>query len=254
MSASPVLSKKLGEYFMDFYTQQLARKRPWTPTCGERMATIPGADQVLGRALALRILELEVAEWLDESLANTPLSDTAIACLRSNILDEQRHDMVLGMAAKVYPFATEQDEADAKAIHRQWLDHPDHPLVKAFVLENSVFFIILPLLRTFGGVGLGIISADISGDESVHAAVHRQAAKDMGYAFSSSLDRLRRDTVAWLVDGLRIPEAGRSGRPQRWLEASDRLLYEGASDLVETRRGIQPAFFEIANTALPSYT
>ncbi|NES98387.1 MAG: ferritin-like domain-containing protein [Desertifilum sp. SIO1I2] len=239
---------------MDFYTQQLARKRPWTPTCGERMATVPGAEQVLGRALALRILELEVAEWLDESLANTQLPDTAIACLRSNILDEQRHDLVLGMAAKTYPFATDRDDLEAQGIHRQWLDHPDHPLVKAFVLENSVFFVILPLLRTFGGVGLGIISADISGDESVHAAVHRQAAKDMGYTYSPSLDRLRRDTVAWLVDGLRIPEAGRSGRPQRWLEASDRLLYEGASDLIETRRGIQPAFFEIANNALPSYS
>jgi hypothetical protein len=127
-------------------------------------------------------------------------------------------------------------------------------LVKAYVLENSVFFVLLPLLRTFGGCGLGMISADISGDESVHAAVHRQCAKDMGYSYSPSLDHLRRDTVAWLVDGLQIPEAGRSGRSQRWLDASDRLLYEGCSDLIETRRGIQPAFFEIANDALPNYS
>lgn len=113
------------------------------------------------------------------------------------------------------------------------------------MLENSVFFVILPLLRMFGGVGLGIISGDISGDESVHAAVHRQAAHDLGLTYSSSLDRLRRDTVGWLVDGLRIPEAGRSGKPQRWLDASDSLLYQGASDLVETRRAIQPAFLKL---------
>lgn len=238
---------------MDFYTEQLARKRSWTPTCGEKMNTVPGADQVLGRALALRILELEVAEWLDDALGKTTLPATAVECLRSNILDEERHDKVLGMAAQIYQLTTNRDEETAKQIHQQWINHPDHPLVKAFVLENSVFFVILPLLRMFGGVGLGIISGDISGDESVHAAVHRQIAHDLGLTYSSSLDRLRRDTVGWLVDGLRIPEAGRSGKPQRWLDASDSLLYQGASDLVETRRAIQPAFFEIANDALPSY-
>lgn len=239
---------------MDFYTQQLARKKPWTPMCGDRLPTMPEADQVLGRCLALRILELEVAEWLEDTLAKTELPSTAIKCLQSNIKDEQRHDTVLNMAASVYPLATESDTAEAAQIKQQWLSHPDHPLVKAFVLENSVFFVILPLLRTFGGVGLGIVSADISGDESVHAAVHRQAAKDLNYTYSTSLDRLRRDTVGWLVDGLRIPEAGRLGRSQKWLDASDNLLYNGASDLVETRRGIQPAFFEIANNSLPSYS
>lgn len=238
---------------MDFYTKQLSRKRPWTPVCGEAMPVTQGAETLLGRALSLRILELEVAEWLDEALKQTSLPQTAIDCLRSNIQDEERHDAVLGMAAAAYNLSTAQDDAEARAIHQRWLDHPDHPLTKAFVLENSVFFVILPILRIFGGVGLGIISADISGDESVHAAVHRQASVDMGYTYSPSLDRLRRDTVGWLVEGLAIPEAGRSGKPKRWLDASDSLLYNGGSDLVETRRSIQPAFFEIANNALPSY-
>lgn len=238
---------------MDFYQEQLARKRAWTPTCGAAMPVIPGAEKLLGRALSLRILELEVAEWLDETIKKTELPQSAIDCLLSNINDEQRHDEVLGMAAKVYPFATDSDNSEAKLIHQRWIDHPDHPLSKAFVLENSVFFVILPLLRMFGGVGLTIISADISGDEAVHAAVHRQASVDMGYTYSASLDRLRRDTVAWLVEDLHIPAAGRSGKPQRWLEVSDTLLYKGASDLQETLRGIVPAFFEIANDSLPSY-
>ncbi|MBT9160683.1 MAG: hypothetical protein DDT26_01972 [Dehalococcoidia bacterium] len=239
---------------MDFYAKQLNRKRPWTPTCGDPMPIVKGAESLVGKALSLRILELEVAEWLEDSLKSTNLPQSAIDCLRSNITDEERHDQVLGMAAKTYPFATPSDESEAKALHQAWLDHPDHPLTKAFVLENSVFFVILPILRLFGGVGLGIISADISSDESVHAAVHRQAALDMGYTYSASLDRLRRDTVGWLVEGLRIPEAGASGKPQRWLKASDNLLYNGASDLVETKRAIQPAFFEIASNSLPSYS
>jgi hypothetical protein len=39
-----------------------------------------------------------------------------------------------------------------------------------------------------------------------------------------------------------------------WLDASDRLMYEGkAPELSDTKRGRMPAFFEHANTNLPQY-
>jgi hypothetical protein len=39
-----------------------------------------------------------------------------------------------------------------------------------------------------------------------------------------------------------------------WLDASDRLMYEGkAPELSDTKRGRMPAFFEHANPNLPQY-
>jgi hypothetical protein len=39
-----------------------------------------------------------------------------------------------------------------------------------------------------------------------------------------------------------------------WLDASDRLMYEGkAPELSDTKRARMPAFFEHANTNLPQY-
>ncbi len=134
---------------MDFYTEQLARKRSWTPTCGERMNTMPGADQVLGRALALRVLELEVAEWLDDALGKTTLPATAVECLRSNILDEERHDKVLGRAAQIYQLTTDGDEAEAKQIHQQWIHHPDQWMVRMMnpLLMNLFGLCFIPVSR-----------------------------------------------------------------------------------------------------------
>ena len=40
-----------------------------------------------------------------------------------------------------------------------------------------------------------------------------------------------------------------------WLDASDRLMYEGkAPEFSETQRARVPAFFEHANTNLPQYS
>jgi hypothetical protein len=39
-----------------------------------------------------------------------------------------------------------------------------------------------------------------------------------------------------------------------WLDASDRLMYEGkAPEFFDTKRARMPAFFEHANTNLPKY-
>jgi hypothetical protein len=39
-----------------------------------------------------------------------------------------------------------------------------------------------------------------------------------------------------------------------WLDASDRLMYEGkAPELADTKRARMPAFFEHANPNLPQY-
>ena len=236
-----------------FYQEQLQRKRPWEVRPVPKLPFVEEAAKTLTRALALRVLELEVKDWLEQGLKKEELPSDVVGCLRSNQQDEEKHDQILSCCAKTYGLVSEEDDKTAQELHCAWVTHPDHPIVKAAVLESSVFFVILPILRTFGGVGLALVSADISGDESVHAAVHRHLAAELGHSYSSSLDKLRKETVAWMVNHLSVPEAGRLGKPNHWLNASDSLLERGVSDLVETRRGVMPAFFEIPNHALPSY-
>lgn len=237
----------------DFYTKATASKRPWTPTCGEADPLTPGAESTLRRCLALRVLELDVRSWLDDALTRENLPDPVVAALRANQSDEDRHDQVLNMAAKAYGWDPSPDDGGASVLRKLWEAHPDHPITKIAVLESSVFFVLLPLMRRFGGMTLRVVSRDISGDETAHAAIHRQLSADLGYTYAPSLDRLRKDTVAWVVETLQV-EASPHGSPQCWIESSDSLLYRGvAPALRDTRRSTMPAFFEISNSKLPRY-
>ena len=236
-----------------FYLNATNQKRPWTPTCGAADPLTPGSESTLRRVLACRILELDVADWLGDALGRLALPDPVVAALNSNIADETRHDKVLNMAAAAYGWDPSPDDAQARALRDEWVNHPDHPITKAAVLESSVFFVLLPLLRRFGGMTLRVIARDISGDETSHAAIHRQLSKDLGYAYSPSLDRLRRRTIEWVVDELDIPDHDQGSR-DIWLRSSDSLLERGvAPDLKNTRRSTMPAFFEISNDRLPRY-
>jgi hypothetical protein len=235
-----------------FYTETVARKRPWTPTVGAPDPVREGSELCLQRALACRILELDVAGWLEEEMSRSRLPEPVVAALRSNQADEARHDQVLEMAAAAYGWE-HAGLAEARALRQEWLAHPDPPVVKAAVLESSVFFVILPIFRRFGGVTLRVVSRDISGDETAHAAVNRQLSADLGYKFSPSLNRLRRRTVEWIVEPLRV-NGDPQGAPEFWLDCSDSLLERGAApQLRDTRRASMLAFFEVDNGRIPRY-
>lgn len=239
---------------MNFYAHLASKKRPWQPTCGTKQPVAPGSENTLGRCLALRRLEIPVQDWVAEGAAKERgrLSPEAIALLTSNCEDERKHDQALGMAAASYGLSNATMDAEAEAIAAEWLAHPDHPIVKAGVLEQSVFFVILPLMRKFGGAGLRTVSYDISTDESIHAPANRQAAKDLGYHWSPSLDALRDRTVRWLVSDL--DAAGKYGYGEVWIESSKQLLTSGrTSNLDDTRSYVMPAFFEHSARDLPVY-
>lgn len=240
---------------MSFYSNLLSKKRLWSPTMGDKQPVMPGSEGTIGRCLALRVLEMPVGEWVletgDKELRQ--LHPDALELLNSNAVDEFKHDCLLDMATKTYQLTTEEMQDEANAIAQQWLDHPDHPIVKAFVLENAIFFVILPILRRFGGQGLRNAAFDISSDESIHAPCNRQVAQELGYAFSPSLDALREETVRFLVRDLNAP--GKLGIPQPWLDASENLLHKGfAPQLEETKAYIMPAFFESHAADLPQYS
>lgn len=237
-----------------FYSELLAKKKPWTPNVGKPSSVMEGSEETIGRAIALRTLEIPVGDWilLGCKREMSRLSDDAIKLMQSNIEDEFRHDEVLNIAYSVYQLTDENMENEASIIAKEWIDHPDHPVVKAWVIENSVFFVILPILRKFGDAGLRLVSRDISNDENIHVSTNRQIATDLGYSYSKSLDSLRKRTVEWIVETLN--SSGKFGFPDVWLKSSDTLLYQGvASELSDTANYVMPAFFELDNRNLPSY-
>ena len=76
----------------------------------------------------------------------------------------------------------------------------------------------------------------------------------MGLRPSNSLDKLRKATINWILEPLKENTSDKYLDKKFWLDASDRLMYQGrAPQFTETKRGRMPAFFEHANTNLPQY-
>jgi hypothetical protein len=164
--------------------------------------------------------------------------------------DEERHDQALQFVVDAH--GTEQaTEQVGFGIRDAWVNHPDHPILKAAILERSVFFVLLPFLRFAGDVGIRTVAADISRDEQVHVAVHHMVASELRLKVSPSLNSLRRATVGWVFDLLQGTD---QLSKDFWMQASDNLFERGkAPELVGTRRARQIAFFEASNVDLPSY-
>ena len=235
------------------YDQVVSRKRKWTPVAVQQGKLVDGAEDAIYRALGLRHLELPVREFLqqglEKELPNTPGVREA---LLSNQLDEERHDQALNYVVAAHG-SNEKFESEAKHILKAWMDAPEHPILKAAILERSVFFVILPFFRFTGDVGIRTTAADISRDEQTHVAIHSMVCSELGLKSTSSLNRLRRATVGWVVDGLGNSE-NRYLDKDFWLAQSDSLYEKGkAPGLKDTQRARMPAFFEASNNDLPQY-
>jgi hypothetical protein len=233
------------------YDKLSARKRTWTPvrpTAGDLKV---GSEDTIFRALSLRQLELPVGEFIRQATSKDVPAES-LALLESNIIDEEKHDLALGYIAEAHGTNPEY-EAEAARLTQAWIQHPDHTVLKAMVLERSIFFVLLPLFRFNGDAGLRTVSADISRDEQVHVAANSLVCRELGLTLSPSLDRLRKATIQWVVQGLGKSEDRYLDR-QFWLDQSDSLLYSGkAEGLIETKRARMPAFFEHSNSNLPQY-
>lgn len=233
------------------YVSVLTRKRTWSPTQVSAGAVKDGSRETLQRCLALRHLELPVRDLLQAGLArDLPSTDGVVAALESNMADEERHDQALQFVVDAHG-TSEEEEFAGKSITDAWIRHPDHPILKAAILERSVFFVLLPFFRFAGDVGIRTVAADISRDEQVHVAVHHMVASELGLKPSPSLNSLRRATVSWVFDRLKGEDQLSKGF---WMQASDNLFERGkAPELRATRSARMPAFFEASNCDLPSY-
>jgi plasmid stability protein len=235
------------------YDQVVSRKRKWTPVAVQKGKLVNGSEEAIYRALGLRHLELPVREFLQQGLEKElPTTPGVRDALLSNQLDEERHDQALNYVVSAHG-SSSKAEAEAKHILKAWLDAPEHPILKAAILERSVFFVILPFFRFNGDIGIRTTAADISRDEQTHVAIHSMVCSELGLKSTPSLNRLRRATVGWVVDGLGSSENKYLDK-DFWLNQSDSLYERGkAPGLSDTQRARMPAFFEAANTDLPQY-
>jgi hypothetical protein len=199
----------------------------------------------------MRHMELPVGEFIEASLSEIPVLSQDL--LRSNIKDEENHDLALGYIANALG-TDPKAEKEAMQIRAAWEAHPDHTVLKALVAERALFFVLLPFFRFNGDAGLRTVSADISRDEQVHVAANSLVCRELGLTPSPSLDKLRKATINWVMTPLKASHTDKYLSKKFWLDASDRLMYEGkAPELSDTKRARMPAFFEHANPNLPQY-
>lgn len=234
------------------YDKLLARKRTWTPVQTTAGKLVEGAEETIYRALALRHMELPVGDFINDALKNE-VPKASVDLLRSNVKDEENHDLALGYIAKAIG-TDPKAEAEAQRLREAWVKHPDHTLLKALVAERAIFFVLLPFFRFNGDAGLRTVSADISRDEQVHVSTNTLVCTEMGLTSSPSLDKLRKATINWVMEPLKVGASSKYLDKKFWLDSSDNLMYQGkAPELSDTKRARMPAFFEHANPNLPQY-
>jgi len=237
---------------MNPYEKLLNRKRTWTPVQTTKGKFKNGAEETIFRCLAVRNMELPVGTFITEAL-NKNIPDSARILLESNVKDEIKHDLALGYITNAHG-VNDQAEAEALRLRDAWQQHPDHTILKALVIERSIFFVLLPFFRFNGDAGLMTCAADISRDEQVHVATNSLVSLELGLTPSPSLDKLRKATINWIMQPLSMEHEDKYLSKKFWLDASDRLMYEGkAPQLNDTKAARMPAFFEHDNRNLPSY-
>jgi len=233
------------------------RKRTWTPVEVSAGQLLSGGEEVVQRALALRCLEIPVGDFLTEAMkGDLPQGIEAEGCrelLLSNVKDEENHDIALNYAAQAHKIPV-RFEKEAERIKNAWLELDRHPILKAVVLERSVFFVLLPIFRFLGDTGLRTTSADISRDEQTHVAANTLVCQALDLKTDKAINNLRRATVSWVLQSLQGEGDHKHLSSNFWLNCSDSLYSRGRADgLIETRASRMPAFFETNNVNLPQY-
>ena len=234
------------------YQKLIERRRTWTPVQTTPGELKHGAEETIYRALAIRHMELPVGAFVADALEKD-VPKHARELLELNVKDEEKHDLALGYIAN--SIGTEpQAEAEALRLRSAWESPPDHTITKALVAERAIFFVLLPFFRACGDSGLRTVSADISRDEQIHVATNTLVCRELGLSPSGSLDKLRKATINWILQPLGKCTYDRYLDKKFWLDASDNLMYQGkAPEFNYTKAARMPAFFEHANTNLPSY-
>jgi hypothetical protein len=244
------------------YLSSLAlKKRTWSPSTITNEVIVPGAEQTLARCLALRQLEVPVGEFVEcATKKELKLEEGDLDLLTSNIEDESVHERALNNIIFGLPhLRVSQYEKEALEFLDAFLELDDHPICTARLIESSIFFIILPLMRFTGGVGIRTVAEDISRDEVVHTATNQHICQRIGTTYSKKADRLRREVVTWMTQDVgefapSISERHKNFSSQGYLlQQSDMLLTQGRSEMTETKAQRVLSPFEINKNNMPRY-
>ena len=205
------------------YLHLHSRKRTWTPVEVSAGQLLAGGEDVIQRALALRCLEIPVGDFISDAMKkDLPEIEGCKELLLSNVKDEENHDIALNFAAKAHG-VDPRFEAEAERIKKAWIELDRHPVLKAVVLERSVFFVLLPIFRFLGDTGLRTTSADISRDEQTHVAANTLVCEELGLKSDKELNKLRRATVAWVLQSLKGEDTQKHLSSNFWMASSDSL-------------------------------
>ena len=123
---------------MNPYQKLQQRKRTWTPVQTTAGTLNEGSEETIYRALAMRHMELPVGSFIQDALIEIPALSADL--LKSNVKDEENHDLALGYIANALG-VDETAEAEAKRLRDAWEAHPDHTVLKALVAERAIFFV-----------------------------------------------------------------------------------------------------------------
>ncbi|NER97433.1 MAG: hypothetical protein F6J86_26900 [Symploca sp. SIO1B1] len=243
---------------LDIFEKLESRRRDWTlsPEATPEQAA-PAAEygdiETIGRILALRVLEIPVKEFILDGIERPDrykLTLQGVLSLQRNTLDEDNHDKTLNAVAKKYEHYGIDHSYIASEIRKTWVEFPSHPILKAAVLENGVFFTMLPFMRKYGGNSLNSSAWNISQDEAIHVASHRTAANLLGLKLDKQLDDLRKLTVEWIFQDS-------SKGADFYLNRSDNLISSGKASAnfgpVDSDEGgnyTVDAFYETSNSDL----
>ena len=104
---------------MNPYQKLQQRKRKWTPVQTTAGLCRDGSQEALYRVLALRHMELPVGDFIQDAIKNE-VPETSVDLLRSNIKDEENHDLALGYIANAYG-VDEKAEREALRLQKAWI-------------------------------------------------------------------------------------------------------------------------------------
>lgn len=237
----------------DLFHRIEKERKAWTPN-----NPLPDSEHshwadTVSRCLALTNLEPAVADFIKDGLDSCDKVKLApaIKSLKRNIQDEEKHEIALTRYKLAMSNYNSMFEQEAQGIINRWTSLTDNPITTAAVLENGVFFVILPIYANAGSISLRITSNSISNDEALHVRSHRAAAQLLGAKPSKALNQLRRDTISWI--GASLKDDGAKWDLDRLMRNSDSLMARGISDFVETKTTSVIAPFEVKNETMDAY-
>ena len=177
-------------------------------------------------------MELPVGAFIREGLKkNVP--DNARKLLESNVEDEERHDLAHWDIYADALGVNDKDENEGKLLRDAWIAITLTTQLQKLWSQNGPSSLFYSLSLGLMGMLLFAQYLPISPGTS-RSMLERILlyVAELGLRPSPSLDKLRKATINWVLQPLGINTTDKYLDKKFWLDASDRLMYEGKAPRV----------------------